>query len=126
MEYNASSMAHRKNNVILVIGAGGVGAAYIRKAVKYPDVFSQIHLASRTFSKCELLKNECGSKIEVHQVDADDSEQVFQLIQKTKANIVVNLALPYQDLTIMDACLKAKIHYIDTANYEPIDEAKFC
>jgi len=126
MTYDSASMIQDKNKAVLVIGAGGVGSAYIRKAVQYPELFSEIHLASRTYSKCEALKAECGSKIQVHQVDADDTEQVYQLIQKISPHIVVNLALPYQDLSIMDACLKAKVHYLDTANYEPIDEAKFC
>lgn len=114
---------NKKN--ILVIGAGGVGSAYIRKAMQFPETFNEIHLASRTLSKCEILKKEYP-ELSIHQVDADDSNQVFELTQKVKADLLVNLALPYQDLTIMDACVKAKIDYLDTANYEPIDEAKYC
>jgi saccharopine dehydrogenase (NAD+, L-lysine-forming) len=113
-------------NSILVIGAGGVGSAFVRKALQYPNWFTPLHLASRSIDKCQILKDEFGSLLAIHQLDADDSEQVFELIQRINATLVVNLALPYQDLSIMDACLRARVDYIDTANYEPIDEAKFC
>lgn len=119
-------MKLKNDNVVLVIGAGGVGSTYVRKAIKTQCIKGRIHIASRTFSKCEQLKRECGSHIDIHQVDADNSEHVYELIKKIEADIVVNLALPYQDLSIMDACVKANVHYLDTANYEPVDDAAFC
>jgi saccharopine dehydrogenase (NAD+, L-lysine forming) len=110
---------------LLIIGAGGVGAVAAKKAAMNRDVFKNIHLASRTLAKCEKIKQACTTPIEVSQVDADDTKQVVALINKVQPEILVNLALPYQDLTIMDACLETGVHYLDTANYEPKDEAKF-
>jgi saccharopine dehydrogenase (NAD+, L-lysine-forming) len=89
-------------------------------------VFGPVHLASRTLSKCETIQSECSNPITISQIDADDTAAVVELIKEVKAKIVINLALPYQDLSIMEACLETGVPYLDTANYEPKDEAKFC
>lgn len=112
----------------LIIGCGGVANVTIHKCCANSDVFEEIIIASRTKSKCDAIKEKLkGSetKIITAQVDADNVEELIELINKFKPDIVINLALPYQDLTIMDACLATKTHYMDTANYEPIDDAKF-
>ena len=112
----------------LIIGCGGVAGVAIHKCVQNSDVFSEIMIASRTKAKCDKLKDELsgrGTKIETAQVDADQVEEVVALIKSFQPEVVLNLALPYQDLTIMEACLKTGVHYIDTANYEPKDTAKF-
>ena len=110
---------------VLIIGAGGAGSVAARKCAMNRDVFTHIHLASRTLSKCEAIRAGCLTPIDISQVDADDVVQVIGLIQRVKPDIVLNLALPYQDLPIMDACLACGVHYLDTANYEPRHEAKF-
>ena len=114
---------------ILVIGAGGVGSVATHKMAMLPEVFTDITLASRREFKCSdiaaSVKKRTGTTITTAELDADDSAATARLIEKTGAELVVNLALPYQDLTIMDACLAAGAHYLDTANYEPVDEAKF-
>lgn len=114
---------------VLIIGAGGVGRVAAFKCAMNTDVFNEIVLASRTKSKCDKIaadiKNKLGVDIKTDQVDADYAENVVNLINKYKPDIVMNLALPYQDLPIMDACLETKTAYLDTANYEPKDEAKF-
>ena len=114
---------------VLVIGAGGVGSVAVHKMAANSDVFSGITLASRTRSKCdaiaESVRRRTGVVIETAQIDADDVDATTALIKAVKPVLVVNLALPYQDLAIMDACLAAGVHYMDTANYEPRDEAKF-
>ena len=110
----------------LIIGAGGVSRVVVYKCVQNADVFGKIVLASRTLSKCEAIKNELPSaNIEVAAVDADSTEALIKLIESCKPDIVINVALPYQDLTIMDACIATKTPYLDTANYEHPDEAKF-
>lgn len=112
----------------LIIGAGGVAGVVVHKCCQNPDVFEEICIASRTKSKCDALKKQCeGSrtKIQTAQVDADHVEELIALINDFKPDIVMNIALPYQDLTIMEACLATKTHYLDTANYEPKDTAKF-
>ncbi|NLN84410.1 MAG: saccharopine dehydrogenase family protein [Firmicutes bacterium] len=113
----------------LIIGCGGVGSVAVHKFCQNSEVFTEICLASRTKSKCDDLKtkleNTTTTKITTAQVDADNVDELVALIEECKPDIVVNLALPYQDLTIMDACLKTKTHYLDTANYEPKDTAKF-
>lgn len=112
----------------LIIGAGGVASVTAHKCVQNSGVFSELCIASRTKSKCDALKEKLdgkGTKITTAQVDADDVDQLIALIEQEQPDIVINLALPYQDLTIMDACLATKTHYLDTANYEPKDEAKF-
>lgn len=111
---------------VLIIGAGGVGNVVVRKCAALPEVFSEIMLASRTLSKCEAIaKDILGANIKTAQVDADDAKQVADLIRSFQPELVINVALPYQDLPIMDACLETGVHYLDTANYEPKDEAKF-
>ncbi|MDT2768969.1 saccharopine dehydrogenase family protein [Globicatella sulfidifaciens] len=112
----------------LIIGAGGVASVAAHKCVQNSEVFTELCIASRTKSKCDALKEKLdgkGTLITTAQVDADDVTQLIALIEKEQPDIVINLALPYQDLTIMDACLATKTHYLDTANYEPKDEAKF-
>ncbi|HEY0222336.1 MAG TPA: saccharopine dehydrogenase family protein [Lactovum miscens] len=112
----------------LVIGAGGVASVAIQKMVQNHEIFEEIMIATRTKSKADTLKEKLdgkGSIIHTARVDADNTEELIALINKFKPEVVVNLALPYQDLTIMDACLATKTHYVDTANYEPKDEAKF-
>lgn len=114
---------------VLIIGAGGVGRVATFKCAMNTDVFSQIVLASRTKGKCDKIahdiKQQLGVSIATDQVDADYPQNMIELINKHKPDIVVNLALPYQDLAIMDACLATKTAYLDSANYEPKDEAKF-
>ncbi|MFT8323215.1 MAG: saccharopine dehydrogenase family protein [Bacillus sp. (in: firmicutes)] len=112
----------------LIIGAGGVASVVAHKCCQVPDVFEEICIASRTLSKCEALKNKLDggkTKVSVAQVDADQTEEVIELINSFKPEVVINVALPYQDLTIMDACLATGVHYLDTANYEPPETAKF-
>ena len=112
----------------LIIGCGGVASVTIHKCCQNSDVFEEICIASRTKSKCDALKEKLSggkTKITTAQVDADDVNQLINLINEFKPDVVINLALPYQDLTIMDACLATKVHYVDTANYEPLDTAKF-
>ena len=111
---------------VLVIGAGGVSTVVVHKMVQAKDVFTDILLASRTKSKCDAIADAVGNnKIRTVQIDADNVLELVELIKKFKPDLVVNVALPYQDLPIMDACLETKTSYLDTANYEPRDEAKF-
>jgi len=114
---------------VLIIGAGGVSNVVVHKCCQNPEIFTDICLASRTLSKCEEIKKSVydryKTEISIAQVDADKTEEIVELINSFKPNIVINVALPYQDLTIMDACLETKVDYLDTANYEPKDNAKF-
>ena len=114
---------------VLVIGAGGVGSVAVHKMAMNPDIFTDITLASRTLSKCDAIaasvKERTGVDISTAQIDADDVAATTALIREVQPALVVNLALPYQDLAIMDACLAAGVNYMDTANYEPRDEAHF-
>jgi saccharopine dehydrogenase (NAD+, L-lysine-forming) len=114
---------------VLVIGAGGVGSVAVHKMAMNPDIFSDIHLASRTVSKCEAIAESVmertGIEVRTYAIDADDVEATSALIRSIGPELVVNLALPYQDLAIMDACLATGVNYLDTANYEPRDVAKF-
>ena len=114
---------------VLIIGAGGVGSVVAHKCAQNPEVFTEIMLASRTVSKCDAIaasiKERTGRIIETARVNADDVPELVALIKRYKPVMVINVALPYQDLTIMDACLEAGVHYMDTANYEPLDVAKF-
>jgi len=110
---------------VLIIGAGAAGSVVVKKCLELPKVFSEIHLASRTYSKCEKLKKELHDQIKIYQLNADNTNDVIQLIKEIKPKIIINMALPYQDLSIMRACLETKVHYMDTANYEPKDEAKY-
>lgn len=113
----------------LIIGAGGVASVAIHECCQNSEVFEEICIASRTISKCdalkEKLKDTTKTKIHTAKVDADNVNELIELIESFKPDIVMNLALPYQDLTIMDACLATKTNYMDTANYEPLDTAKF-
>jgi saccharopine dehydrogenase (NAD+, L-lysine-forming) len=116
-------------STVLIIGAGGVGRVVAHKCAQHPGVFSEIWLASRTLSKCEVIAGEVAEKtgqvLHVAAVDADNVSQLVALIRRVQPAMVINVALPYQDLSIMDACLATGVHYLDTANYEPLDEAKF-
>ena len=112
----------------LIIGAGGVASVAVHKCCQNSDAFEEICIASRTKAKCDALKEKLAggkTKITTAQVDADNVAELIALIEREKPDVVLNLALPYQDLTIMDACLATKMHYVDTANYEPEDTAKF-
>lgn len=118
----------------LIIGAGGVASVVVHKCFQHPEVFEEICIASRTVSKCDALKEKLDKEktgngketiISTAQLDADITEEIIALINQFKPDIVINVALPYQDLTIMDACLATKVDYLDTANYEPLDTAKF-
>ncbi|HNX13975.1 MAG TPA: saccharopine dehydrogenase family protein [Oscillospiraceae bacterium] len=113
----------------MIIGCGGVASVAIHKCCQNSEAFEEIMIASRTKSKCDALKAKLEgttkTKIQTAQVDADHVDELVALIQKFKPDVVLNLALPYQDLTIMDACLATKTHYVDTANYEPPELAKF-
>ncbi|WOI54740.1 saccharopine dehydrogenase family protein [Parvularcula sp. LCG005] len=113
-----------KDNV-LIIGAGAAGSVVAQKCAMDRDTFKHIHLASRRIESCEKVAKLCKTPIEISQVDADNVDETVALIEKVKPDLVINMALPYQDLPIMDACLKAGVSYMDTANYEPKDEAKF-
>jgi saccharopine dehydrogenase (NAD+, L-lysine-forming) len=114
---------------VLVIGAGGVGSVAVHKMAMNAGIFSEVHLASRTKSKCdaiaESVKTRIGQTVSTYAIDAEDVPALTALIRKIEPKLVVNLALPYQDLTIMDACLAAGVNYMDTANYEPKEVAKF-
>ena len=114
---------------VLIIGAGGVSSVATHKCAQAADVFSEIVLASRTKAKCDAIaagvKERTGRTVETAQVNADNVAETTALIQRVKPNLVMNIALPYQDLHIMDACLEAGVNYLDTANYEPPEEAKF-
>jgi saccharopine dehydrogenase (NAD+, L-lysine-forming) len=114
---------------VLIIGAGGVGSVVAHKCAMNSHIFGDIMLASRTLSKCERIAKDIkelhGVSISISQVDADNVPDLVRLIKFYQPDIVINVALPYQDLPIMDACLETKVHYLDTANYEPKDVAKF-
>ena len=110
---------------VLIIGAGGVGGVVTHKCAQLPEVFTEIVLASRTEEKCKAIVAQIEREIRTAQVDADNVPELVELLNKEKPELVINVALPYQDLTIMDACLEAGVHYMDTANYEPLDTAKF-
>jgi saccharopine dehydrogenase (NAD+, L-lysine-forming) len=110
---------------LLVIGAGAAGSVTAKKAAMNRDVFKRIHLASRRIESCRKVQESVRTPIDISQLDADDVAEVVALIERVKPDVVINMALPYQDLPIMDACLAAGVHYMDTANYEPREEAKF-
>jgi saccharopine dehydrogenase (NAD+, L-lysine forming) len=115
---------------VLIIGAGGVGRVVVFKCAQHPEVFSEILLASRTKSKCDVIAKDAMTatghkKITTAAIDAEDVPALSALIREFQPKMVINVALPYQDLTIMDACLATGVHYLDTANYEPKEEAKF-
>ena len=114
---------------IMIIGAGGVATVAAHKCAQVPEVFKEILIASRTLDKCETIRNDIaqryGREVGIAQIDADNVSELSALIDRFQPDAVLNLALPYQDLHIMDACLATGVHYIDTANYEPLDEAHF-
>lgn len=114
---------------ILIIGAGGVATVVAHKVASHPDVFTEVMMASRTKSKCDKIAEDVfkrtGQKFKTAQVDADDVPALTKLLSDYKPTLVINVALPYQDLHIMDACLAAGVNYMDTANYEPLEEAKY-
>lgn len=114
---------------VIIIGAGGVGTVVVHKVAQNADVFTDIMLASRTKSKCDLIaediKKKYGVNIKTAAVDADNVPELTSLLKDFKPELLINVALPYQDLHIMDACLAAGVNYLDTANYEPLDEAHF-
>ena len=110
---------------VLIVGAGGVGQVVTHKCAQVPEVFSEIVLASRTLEKCERIAAQIDRPIETARVDADQVEEMVALIERVTPDVVINVALPYQDLPIMDACLRTGVDYLDTANYEPPEEARF-
>lgn len=115
---------------VLIIGAGGVGRVVVYKCAQNPEVFSEILVASRTQSKCDVIVNDVKrdtghQHISTAAVDAEDVPALVALIRSFQPKLLIHVALPYQDLTIMEACLQTGVHYLDTANYEPKDEAKF-
>ncbi len=110
---------------VLIIGAGGVGSVVAHKCAQVPQVFGEIVLASRNREKCNAIAAQLGRPVRTELVDADDARQVADLIRKVQPDLVLHVALPYQDLAIMDACLETGVDYLDTANYEPPDVAKF-
>ncbi len=120
----------RNMSRVLMIGAGGVATVAAFKIAQNPDVFSEFMIASRRKQKCDdiveaIHKAGYAMDIKTAQVDADEVEQLKALMSDYKPELVINLALPYQDLTIMEACLACGCNYLDTANYEPKDEAHF-
>lgn len=110
---------------VCIIGAGGVGQVVAHKCAQRPDVFTEILLASRTKAKCDAIAADLPRPVRTAQIDADDVPALTALLQQEKPKLVINVALPYQDLHIMDACLAAGVDYLDTANYEPPDTARF-
>jgi saccharopine dehydrogenase (NAD+, L-lysine-forming) len=110
---------------VLIIGAGGVGQVVAHKCAQRRDIFSEITLASRTKSKCDAIAAQLGGSINTAQVDADNVPELVALLKQLQPKLVINVALPYQDLHIMDACLETGVDYLDTANYEPLDTAHF-
>jgi len=114
---------------VIIIGAGGVGNVVAQKCAQLPEVFTEIVLASRTVAKCEAIaadvKTKTGASIRPAALDADDVAATTEFLQAEAPELLINVALPYQDLALMDACLAAGVHYVDTANYEPPEEAKF-
>ena len=110
---------------VLIIGAGGVGGVVTHKCAQAKDVFTEITLASRTKYKCDVIAAQIDYPINTSRVDADNVAELFELIDRERPSLLINVALPYQDLTIMDACLATGVDYLDTANYEPRDTAKF-
>lgn len=114
---------------VLIVGAGGVGHVVAHKCAQVSEVFTEIMLASRTKSKCDAIaasvKEKTGRTIQTAALDADNVAETVRLIKSFQPKLVLNVALPYQDLALMDACLETGVDYLDTANYEPLDEAKF-
>jgi saccharopine dehydrogenase (NAD+, L-lysine-forming) len=114
-----------KKGKVIIIGAGGVGGVVAHKCAQLSDVFEEIVLASRTESKCKAIASQIKRAVRTASVDAENVPELIRFLEKEKPFMVINVALPYQDLTIMDACLATGTHYLDTANYEPRETAKF-
>ncbi len=114
---------------VLIVGAGGVGSVVVHKCAQLHDLFSDIVLASRTLEKCDAIAkdvlNRTGREVRTARIDADDVSQTSAFIRQENPDLLINVALPYQDLPLMDACLATRTDYLDTANYEPLDEARF-
>ncbi|MGF1449963.1 MAG: saccharopine dehydrogenase family protein [Opitutales bacterium] len=110
---------------VLIVGAGGVGNVVAQKCARLPQTFSEIVLASRTVSKCQAIAERCARPVKCVALDADDVAATTRLLQAERPKLLINVALPYQDLPLMDACLCCGVDYLDTANYEPPDTAKF-
>jgi saccharopine dehydrogenase (NAD+, L-lysine-forming) len=114
---------------VLIVGAGGVGGVVAHKCAQRPDIFQEVTLASRTLARCEKIRDQIrelqGRDIRIERVDADNVPETVALLKRLKPEVLINVALPYQDLPLMDACLEARVPYLDTANYEPRDVAKF-
>jgi saccharopine dehydrogenase (NAD+, L-lysine-forming) len=110
---------------VLIIGAGAAGSVVAKKCAMDRDTFKTITLASRRLESCVKVAKDCVTPIEIAQLDADDVAATTAFLKKVKPDLVINMALPYQDLPIMDACLAAGVNYLDTANYEPREVAKF-
>jgi saccharopine dehydrogenase (NAD+, L-lysine-forming) len=110
---------------VLIIGAGGVGQVVTHKCAQIPEVFGEIVLASRTEEKCRRIADQIDRPVKTARVNADNVDELVSLINREKPDLVINVALPYQDLPIMDACLETRTNYLDTANYEPKDTARF-
>ena len=106
---------------VLIIGAGGVGSVVAAKCAQNPEVFNEIVLASRTKEKCDRIAERLNAGIVTDRVDADSVEELCELMRRHRPDICINVALPYQDLTIMEACLQCGVNYLDTANFEPKD-----
>ncbi|MEM9283697.1 MAG: saccharopine dehydrogenase family protein [Verrucomicrobiota bacterium] len=117
------------SNHVLIIGAGGVSHVVAHKCAQNPNIFGRITLASRTLAKCDQIASSVYARhqivIETHRIDAYDVTATTTLLKDLRPNLLINVALPYQDLPLMDACLNAGVHYLDTANYEPPEEAHF-
>ena len=123
---NSSNIIMQDMNKVIIIGCGGVGTVCAHKCAQNPDVFHEIVIASRNRAKCDAVAKAIGApNITTDQVDADEVDQLVALFERHQPNLVINLALPYQDLTIMEVCLRCGVNYLDTANYEPRDEAHF-
>ena len=110
---------------VMIIGAGGVGAVVAHKCAQVPEVFEEIVIASRTQNKCDAIAAQLSRPVTTARVDADNVPETVSLLKEHRPDLVINVALPYQDLHIMDACLAAGVNYLDTANYEPKETAKF-
>lgn len=113
------------NHKVVIVGAGGVGGVVAHKCAQVPEVFSEIILASRTESKCTAIAEQIQRPVRTARLDAEDVPATIGFLQKEKPDLLINVALPYQDLVLMDACLAAGVDYLDTANYEPPETAKF-